>query len=205
MKRIVILLCAFSIAAIVSAQPKKDKKPDFSGVWTEVSAPGRTQQSQRQQGQAQQDQRQQVQRTQRFRRPPGSLGSGWGKQFTIVQTEDGLTVERVFFARGDMQPVLKYRYSLDGSETRNTIMMGRGIQEQVSMTAWDGEKLVIKTIYTSQNTVDGQIVSCEVKQILSLLTDESSPGNPPSLVVETTRGGVLGGPPSTTRTVYSKN
>ena len=84
-------------------------------------------------------------------------------------------------------------------------MMGRGIQEQVSTAAWDGEMLVIKTIYESQNPVDSQKVRCEVTQTLCLFIDESSPDLPPSLVVETTRGGVLGGPPSTTRTVYRKN
>ena len=104
-----------------------------------------------------------------------------------------------------MQPALKYRYSLNGSETKNTILMGRGYQEEVSKAAWDGEKLVIKTIFKSQYPVDGKKVSCEVTQVLSLLIDESSPDLPPSLVVETTRGGVLGGPPSTTRTVYNKN
>ena len=104
-----------------------------------------------------------------------------------------------------MQPALKYRYSLNGTETKNTILMGRGYQEQVSTTAWDGQKLVIKTLYESQYPVDGKKVSCEVTQILSLQVDESAPDSPPSLVVETTRGAVLGGPPSTTRTVYNKN
>lgn len=152
-----------------------------------------------------QQQGQRAQQGRRGGRAPATLGSGWGKQFTITQLDQGLTVERVFFTRGDMQPALKYRYSLKGSETENTILMGRGYQDQVSKTAWDGDKLVLKTLYESQYPVDGQKVNCEVTQILSLLIDETAPDSPPSLVVETTRGGVLGGPPSTTRTVYSKN
>ena len=199
MKRMVFLLSAFAVTVSVAAQTEQVKKPDFSGTWIEASAAGVAQQGQRG---AQPGQRG-VQPGQRGGR--ASLGSGWGKQFTIVQVEEGLTVERVFFTRGDMQPALKYRYSLNGSETKNSIMMGRGIQEQVSTTAWDDEKLVIKTIFKSQYPVDGQQVSCEVTQVLSLVIDESAPDLPPSLVVETTRGGVLGGPPSTTRTVYHKN
>lgn len=196
MIRIMILFSASALMVIGTARPVEAQKPDFSGSWIEASALASAQQSQQQQGPGQ-----------RFRRlrAPATLGSGWGKEFTIVQDEQRLTVVRVFFSRGDMQPALKYRYSLDGSETRNTILMGRGIQEQVSTMAWDGDKLVITTIHKSQNPVDGKIVTCEVKQVLSLQVDESSPDSPPSLVVETTRGGVLGGPPSTTRTVYSKN
>ena len=189
------MLSVFALLIFAATQPLEDKKPDFSGVWSVVIPSGIAQK-----GQLQQDQQ-----TRRFSRVPASLGSGWGKQFTIVQSEDGLTVERVFFARGDMQPALKYRYSFDGTETKNTIMMGRGIQEQVSTAAWDGEKLVIKTLYTSQNPVDGQKVKCEVTQILSLLIDTFLPDSTPSLVMETTRSGVLGGPPSMTRTVYKKD
>jgi hypothetical protein len=46
-----------------------------------------------------------------------------------------------------MQPALTFVYALDGSETKNSVMMGRGIQMQPSKTAWDGDKLagVIQT------------------------------------------------------------
>lgn len=183
MRRTVLLVSVFAIAFIAAAQPSQDKKPDFSGAWCETSAPYGVQQSQ-------------STRT--------GLGSGWGRQFTLMQTEDSLTLERVFFTEGDLQPTLKYRYSLTGAETKNTITMGQGIQEQVSTTAWDDEKLVIKTLYTSNHPVDGEKVSCEVTQTLTLFINKSLPFAS-YLIVETKRGGVLGGPSSTTRTVYRKN
>jgi hypothetical protein len=115
-------------------------------------------------------------------------------------------VVRVFFTRGDLQPPLKYGFALDGSETRNVVLMGRGMQEQVSTAVWEGDKLVITTVYDVPGGEGGGMVLGEVSQTLSL--QPPSPGRaawPPSLVVETVRGGVLGGPPSTTRTVYSRN
>jgi hypothetical protein len=125
------------------------------------------------------------------------MGSGWGSPITIAQDAGKLTVEYVFFARGDMQPPLKFTYALDGSESKNTVMMGQGMQLQRSTTTWEGEALVITTIHTFTDPASGTPATAEVKQKLSLET-------PTSLVVETTRAGVLGGPPSTTRTVYRK-
>jgi hypothetical protein len=125
------------------------------------------------------------------------MGSGWGSNITITQAADRLTVEYAFFARGDMQPPLRFIFALDGSETKNSVMMGRGIQTQTSKTAWDGDKLVITTAHGFENPANGQPMKIEVKQTLSL-------ESPTSLVVETTRSGVLGGPPATTRTVYRK-
>jgi len=75
-------------------------------------------------------------------------------------------------------------------------VMGRGVQVQTSKTAWDGGRLVITTVHTFAHPETGQPMTSEVKQTLSL--DSSS------LVLETARSGVLGGPSSTTRTVYRK-
>jgi hypothetical protein len=126
----------------------------------------------------------------------GEMGSGWGSPITITQDATRLTVQYAFFARGDMQPPLKFVFALDGTETKNTVMMGDGIQAQLSKTRWDGNKLVITTTYPFRNPENGQTMSSEVRQTLSL---ESN-----TLVVETTRSGVLGGAASTTRTVYNK-
>jgi|SRR5262245_25785789 len=128
----------------------------------------------------------------------GDMGSGWGSTITITQDASRLTVEYAFFGRGDMQPPLKFVYALDGSETKNSVMMGRGIQAQTSKTAWEGDKLVITTAHAFAHPETGQAMKIEVKQTLSL-------ESPTSLIVETTRSGVLGGPPSTTRTVYRKS
>jgi hypothetical protein len=125
------------------------------------------------------------------------MGSGWGSTITIAQDGNTLSVEYAFFARGDMQPPLRYVYALDGSETKNSVMMGRGIQVQLSKAMWDGEKLVITTWHNFANPENGQPMTSEVRRTLSL---ESAT----ALVIETVRSGVLGGPSSTTRTVYRK-
>ena len=126
------------------------------------------------------------------------MGSGWGPILTIVQDANRLTVEYAFFTRGDMQPPLKFVFALDGSETKNLVMMGRGVQQQRSKAAWDGDSLVITTIHTFADPETGKPMAQEVRQKLSL-------NSPASLVVETARPGVLGGPSSITRTVYTKS
>jgi hypothetical protein len=125
------------------------------------------------------------------------MGSGWGPTITVAQDASHLTVEYLFFARGDLQPPLKFVYALDGSESKNSVMMGRGIQVQTAKTAWESDKLIITTVHVFENPANGQPMMIEVKQILAL-------ESPTVLIVETTRGGVFGGPPSTTRTAYRK-
>ena len=127
----------------------------------------------------------------------GDMGSGWGTPLTMTQDANRLTVEYAFFARGDMQPPLKFVYALDGSETRNSVMMGRGTQVQVSKTSWDGEKLVISTFHTFTDPATSKPSTIEVKQILSL--DAAG-----ALTVETVRAAVLGGQPVSTKTTYRK-
>lgn len=127
----------------------------------------------------------------------GDMGSGWGSTITITQDEARLVVEYAFFTRGDMQPPLRFSYALDGSETRNTVMMGQGMQLQTSKTAWSVGTLVITTVHTFRDPGSGKPITTEVKQALTL-------ESPTSLVVETTRAGVLGGPATTTKTVYRK-
>jgi hypothetical protein len=104
----------------------------------------------------------------------------------------------MFFTRGDMQPPLKFAYPLDGSETKNTVMMGRGMQTQTSRSAWDGQKLVITTMHPFADPETGKAMATEVKQILTL-------ESPTSMLVETQRAAVLGGPASTTRATYRKS
>jgi len=170
-------------------------RPDFSGRWASepaptAAAPGGGGQAGAARGE--------IGQRGGARGGVGDMGSGWGSPITITQDASRLTVEYAFFARGDMQPPLRFVYALDGSETKNSVMMGRGIQVQLSMVAWQGDKLVITTIHSFENPASGQPMKTEVKHMLSL---ESAT----SLIVETTRSGVLGGPPSTTKTVYRKN
>jgi hypothetical protein len=175
-------MLAITAVALCAAHVNSQTKPDFSGRWT--SEPERANPAARGGG--------------RGAAARGDMGSGWGPTITVAQAANRLTVEYQFFARGDMQPPLKFVYALDGSESKNSVMMGRGIQVQTSKTAWDGDKLIITTVHTFENPADGKPTKVEVKQTLSL-------ESPTALIVETTRGGVLGGPPSTTRTVYRKN
>lgn len=160
------------------------ERPDFSGTWTATAsgdAAGGAGTS-------------------------SSLGSGWGTSFTLIQDASTLVLKRMVFARADLQPAMTFLFALDGSETENTVMMGRGEQVQVSTTAWDGDKLVITTVYHVQDAGDGRRVTSEVKQTLSLQPQQAGRTVwPPSLVIETVRSGVLGGPPSTARTVYDRN
>jgi formylglycine-generating enzyme required for sulfatase activity len=128
---------------------------------------------------------------------PADLGSGWGRAITIAQDARTLTVEWAFFTTYDMQPPLRFVYALDGTERVNTIAMGRGDQPQRSRAAWVGRALVITTVHALRDPATGRATTSEVRQTLTL-------ESPTSLVVETVRGGALGGPPSTTRTVYTR-
>lgn len=183
MRRATFILIATLVAAPLCAQDK----PDFSGRWAVVqdSAAGRGGASGR--GGAGPGRGGGV----------GDMGIGWGSNIIVAQTATRLTVEYAFFTRGDMQPPLKFAYPLDGTETKNTVMMGRGMQTQTSRSAWDGQKLVITTMHPFTNPETGQAMAAEVKQILTL-------ESPTSLLVETQRAAVLGGPASTTRATYRK-
>lgn len=180
------LLCV-AVVALFAVSAIAQTRPDFSGRWTSEPAPAVTAPGVG--GQPGGGQSGGVR--------AGDMGSGWGSTITIAQDMSRLTVEYAFFTRGDMQPPLKFVYALDGSETKNSVMMGRGIQAQTSKTTWEGDKLVITTVHTFENPANGQPMTVEVKQRLAL-------ESPTSLLVETTRSGVLGGPPATTRTVYKK-
>lgn len=127
----------------------------------------------------------------------GDMGSGWGSPLTITQDAKQLTVEYTIYTRYDLQPPITFVYALDGSESRNTLMMGRGADVQRSRTAWDGSSLVITTAFTLPDPVSGKPFTTEVTQKLTL-------ASPTSLVVEVTRSGVLGGRASTSRATYRK-
>lgn len=196
MRREAVLL---SVSAVVlfSLISTAQTKPDFSGRWTSEPEPAATTTAGGGPAGAGRGGGGERSSAGRGGVRSGDMGSGWGSSITITQDASRLTVEYMFFARGDMQPPLKFVYALDGSETKNSVMMGRGIQVQRSKTAWEGDKLVITTVHNFEHAETGQPVTSEVKQALSL-------ESPTSLIVETTRSGALGGPPSTTRTIYRK-
>ena len=123
------------------------------------------------------------------------IGSGWGDVITVTQEGSRLQVEYALFVASDRQPPLRFVYDLEGRETRNSFMMGRGSQMQTARAKLVDGSLEIKTIH--ELVVQGRPVQSEVRQVLSL---ESSG----TLVVEVTRLGVLGGPPTTSRSVYRR-
>lgn len=180
MRPLTWVACVFAIGAL-STQTAAQSRPNFSGQWTVAPPPAAPTTGARGRGSVR----------------AGDLGSGWGPSITITQTPSSVTVEYEFFARGDLQPPLKFVFALDGSETVNTILMGRGVQQEKARVAWENNALLVTTRQTFPNLVKGQNVTVEVKRRLSL-------ESPTSLVVETTREGVLGGPTTSTRTVYTK-
>lgn len=165
--------------------------PDFSGTWstTRVSATPPT-------GQAPPP-------------PVPSLGSGFGDRISILHRAERLEVERVMFVPREIQPLVRYRFALDGSETENAVTMGRTGPPPVSTTAWDGDRLVITTRYPFENP-DAEATDADAPWLESVLTQTfwlqpaSGPPFEPSLVIETVRGKALGGPASTTRSVYTR-
>ena len=170
----IITVVLFAVSVMAQA------KPDFSGRWT-IEPEGAPSSG-----------------TGRTGTTVGNMGSGWGSNITFFHDATRLTVEYAFFVRGDLQPPLKFVYALDGSQTKNSVMMGRGIQTQTSKTAWEGDKLIITTEHNFENPANGQPMTTTVIQKLSL-------ESPSSLLVETTRSGVLGGPSTATSTIYKRN
>ena len=175
------LALTVSVASVASQAPA-----DFSGRWTSDPDPGQAAPA-------------------AAAGPPGrgrgpvrgDMGSGWGSTITVTQDDKQLIVEYAFFGRGDLQPPLKFVYALDDSESKNTVMMGRGLQVQTSRTAWAGDTLVITSAYSFTDPQSGKPATAEVKRTLKL-------ESPTSLSIETVYAGVMGGPPTTTRTIYRK-
>jgi hypothetical protein len=67
-----------------------------------------------------------------------------------------------------------------------------------SRASWTGQTLTITTTFNVADRSSAQPLTMTVTRKLSL-------ESPTTLVVEATRSGVLGGPSSTTRTIYQKS
>lgn len=166
-----MLLCALDP---VQAQ----NRPDFSGTWMRVDeAPEKPS----------------VAAAGDLEFRVGSMGSGWGSPLTIRQTSTALVVEYAHFLVYDMQPPIRLRYALDGSDSANTLMLSHAEATQHSRAAWQLNSLVISTPVP----VPGSSDRVEVRQVLSL-------ESPTTLVIETTRSALGGRPPSVTRERYSR-
>jgi hypothetical protein len=119
----------------------------------------------------------------------GTMGSGWGSPLTLRHEENRLVVEYTFFGTYDLQPRLSFTFALDGSESRNSVMIGHTESTLRSRTAWRGDTLVITTQYSSPAGATETVV----RQKISI-------ASPTSLVIQTSRG--ESSPPN--RFVYSK-
>ena len=119
------------------------------------------------------------------------MGPGWGSPLTIRQTNDTLVVQFPQFSAYDLQPPLRYRYALDGSESRNAVMISHAESAQLSRASWQGGTLTIVT------TVPGPagVGDTEVRHALSLAPTGE-------LVIETTRPHAPA--PNVVRTTYRK-
>jgi hypothetical protein len=174
---------ALILAAALSAARAAQPPVDFSGQWTlEPPAIATTPA---------------VPGTPAAAAAPGDMGSGWGTPMTIAQDAAALTVEYTVFSRYDLQPPLRFRYLLDGSEGRTTVLLGRGEHVERSRARWDGQALVITTTIS--------VIERGVPPFTAEMTRRLALESPGTLVVEVTRTGVLGGPATTTRAVYRKN
>ena len=123
-------------------------------------------------------------------RIPATAGGGWGREITITQEAERITIERHQFVPNDMQPPLRYVYALGGAESRNVVDMGLGPQEQVARATLEGDRFVIVSRYA-----EGTPLAAEVTQVFSI--DRSR-----ELVVETTRKS--GGATSTAKARYRR-
>jgi hypothetical protein len=161
------VLAAALVAATVGAEP-----PDFGGRWTlVVESPASSEGVARP-------------------RIPATAGGGWGHEITITPEAGRITIERHQFAANDMQPPMRYVYTLGGPESRNVVNMGRGPKEQVARAALEGSTLVIVSRYA-----EGTSLAAEVTQVFSI--DRSG-----ELVVQTTRK--AGGATSTATARYRR-
>jgi hypothetical protein len=179
MKHLLIAIALNTISAAVDAA--RLQTPDFSGNWSADAAPALPSPPAGTPAPA----------------PRGDMGSGWGTPLIITQTPAQLVVEHVLFSRYDLQPPLRFVFSLDGSESRNTVMAGHASQTRVSRASWDGSTLNIVTLFPGVDPDTGTPFTAEMIQRVSLVS-------PSQLVIETRRKGVLGGRDTSTRTVYSK-
>ena len=102
------------------------------------------------------------------------------------------------FSRYDIQPALRTVFALDGSETRNNVMIGHTMQARRSRAVWKGQTLEITTLYPGPPTSSGRTSEMAVVHRLTL-------ESPNALVIETDRSATSAGPSSATRTVYKRN
>ena len=167
------------LSLTVSLAAVAQKRPNFSGEWKRVD----------------QADRPSVAAVGDAAFQSGSMGSGWGSPITIRQDSGRIVIEYPFFSAYDLQPPVRFVYALDGSESRNSVMIGHAASLQRSRVVWRDSTLVITTTYPTPELGAGS-TTVEVRQTLTL-------ESPATLIVDTTRPGVPGAPASVIRTIFS--
>jgi hypothetical protein len=127
----------------------------------------------------------------------GDMGSGWGSPLAITQDAKQLVVEQTLFSRYDANAQPRFVYLLDGTESRNSVMIGHATQVRTSRATWEGQALRIVSRYPAIDPGSGKPFTTEVAHRLSL-------ESPTMMIIETTRAAALGGAETRTRTVYRK-
>ena len=127
MKNKVIGIFAFAVimAFIIPASVKGQAKPNFSGTWVYNAS-----KSDQPQGQG------------------GGQRAFGGGDFVAKQDANTLTVERTMTNRDGESVTTTMKYSLDGKETINTGMGGRGESKSVATWSPDSKSLAIITTRT---------------------------------------------------------
>ena len=162
--RSVVMIMRLAAAVLIAASTAAAQTPSFAGRWVLApEPPSRTQSG--------------------GRLTPSAPGTLWGSDVTLTQDATTLTVEYARFARSDMQPPTKLVYRLDGSESRNTINLGRGPQEQVSRARWDGDRLIIVTQHrfttSAAGVTPGTAAECADREhALGPAADRAGPERP---------------------------
>jgi arylsulfatase len=132
-----------------------------------------------------------------------TLGSGWGNKISINHKPNILSVERVEFIPRDFQQLVKYKFALDGTSSKNNVLTGRERKPIVSTSSWEENRLVITSKYPFQDSKSGKWLESKITQTIWLEPPTKTPWEP-SLIIETKREGLHGGLTSTNRTTYTK-
>ncbi len=132
-----------------------------------------------------------------------TLGSGWGEKMSIQHRNNYLELERVVFVPREAQPLVTYKYALDGSSTEQNINMGRSSSRSIATTKWETNRLIITTIFQNNDIEIGKMIESKITQTVWLEAPTVAPWEP-VLVVETTREGVMGGFTTTNITKYAR-
>jgi hypothetical protein len=174
---------ALLAALLACSLNARAQRPDLGGAWVVVTDSAAARPAVATTGDA------------AFRR--GDAGSGWGSPLTITQQPTGLTIQYQPFSSYDLQPPLQLRFALDGSSSTNTVMLGHSAVVLRSSAVWVSDTLVITMRYPVPLGADARTADVQVRQSLHL-------ESPTTLVIETTRSGILEAPTTSSRSTWTR-